>query len=354
MNTFNYPKIGFTNDKKVFVYFYINKKRYRLYNGERIKSNLKPNTYPIVQRKHIAKLLAAEIYSYINKGGVITEYRTNKIVIGKRSDLELLNQALNVKLDDNFSKSYKKELIYAHKKLLNNMISSSVSKHDIIKTLSFYKNSSSYNSVRKNLNSIFNKALELGLKENPIKLIKRIRVKSTLNKPFNNINEILEAIKAYSKQLYLCCLMTYGCLLRPHREIRELSWSDFSDDLKYIHLSGNRNKSGRNRIVPVPSYIRDILIKGDSHHNIFSDKLQPYNDDYFKTIWSRFKTQSTLLEQGQTLYSFRHSGAIEIFKRTGSITKLQKAMGHSSINVSLTYLRGLEIAELKEEDMPMV
>ena len=43
---------------------------------------------------------------------------------------------------------------------------------------------------------------------------------------------------------------------------------------------------------------------------------------------------------------------MEIFKRTDSITKLQKAMGHSSINVSLTYLRGLEIAELKEEDMP--
>ena len=29
-------------------------------------------------------------------------------------------------------------------------------------------------------------------------------------------------------------------------------------------------------------------------------------------------------------------------------------MGHSSINVSLTYLRGLELTELKEEDMPMV
>ena len=27
-------------------------------------------------------------------------------------------------------------------------------------------------------------------------------------------------------------------------------------------------------------------------------------------------------------------------------------MSYSSINVSLTYLRGLEIAELKEEDMP--
>ena len=33
---------------------------------------------------------------------------------------------------------------------------------------------------------------------------------------------------------------------------------------------------------------------------------------------------------------------------------LQKAMGHSNLNVSLTYLRELEEAELKEEDMPMV
>ena len=29
-------------------------------------------------------------------------------------------------------------------------------------------------------------------------------------------------------------------------------------------------------------------------------------------------------------------------------------MVHSSINISLTYLRGLEVAELTEEDMPMV
>jgi len=29
-------------------------------------------------------------------------------------------------------------------------------------------------------------------------------------------------------------------------------------------------------------------------------------------------------------------------------------MGYSSININLTYLRGLEVAELKEEDMPMV
>ena len=64
--------------------------------------------------------------------------------------------------------------------------------------------------------------------------------------------------------------------------------------------------------------------------------------------------QSNLIEQGQTLYLFRHTGAIEIYKRTGSITKLQKVMGHSSINVSLTYLRGLEIPELTKDNVPVI
>ena len=143
-------------------------------------------------------------------------------------------------------------------------------------------------------------------------------------------------------------------LLRPHREVRELKWSDFSNDLNQVNLSGNRNKSGRNRIVPVPEFVREFLHGGDPSHNIFSSSPQPRNKDYFKTLWGRYNTSSSSLEKGQTLYSFRHSGAIEIFKRTGSLTKLQKAMGHSSLNVSLTYLRGLEVAELTEEDMPLL
>ena len=47
---------------------------------------------------------------------------------------------------------------------------------------------------------------------------------------------------------------------------------------------------------------------------MFSDKPKPLNIDYFKTLWSRFKRKSNTLEHGQALYSFRHSGAIEVFK----------------------------------------
>ena len=102
------------------------------------------------------------------------------------------------------------------------------------------------------------------------------------------------------------------------------------------------------------SYIKELLNKGDNNLNIFTGTTKAPNPDYFKTIWGRFKKVSKLLEQDQTLYSFRHSGAINIFKRTGSLSKLQKAMGHSNMMVSMTYLRGLEISELEEEDMPKV
>ena len=71
-------------------------------------------------------------------------------------------------------------------------------------------------------------------------------------------------------------------------------------------------------------------------------------------ILVRLDLISYCMFKGITLYSFRHTGAIEIYKRTGSLSKLQKAMGHSSLKVSLTYLRGLEVEDLKEEDMPMI
>ena len=152
----------------------------------------------------------------------------------------------------------------------------------------------------------------------------------------------------------MCCAITYCCLLRPHQEIRLLKWKDFSTDLKTIHLGGNKVKSKRNRLVPVPPYVRDLLVRSESDYNIFSNKIKPHNNYYFKTLFRRFKQLNPQVDKDITLYSFRHSAALNIFKRTASITKLQKAMGHSSLKVSLTYLRGLEIAELREEDMPQL
>jgi len=349
-----YPKVKSDSENRIYIEFYQNNKRYRLFNGSKINSEIHPNSYPVSERMEMGNLLASEVYQFLLSGLTLEQLKVSNLIKPNMTDKDYLTVALNNKLKDNYTKKYKEMLQFTFKKLVEELKDSPIQPQHIERVLDKYNSESSYNTYRLRLCSLINEAKKIGMTSNPMQGIKSKRTNAQMHKPFDNINEILKDIKAYNKQLYLCCLMTYGCLLRPHREVRELTWGDFSADLNFIHLSGNRNKSGRNRIVPVPTYIRDILAKGERHHNIFSGKRQPLNQDYFKTLWTRFKRQSNLLEQGQTLYSFRHSGAIEIFKRTGSLTKLQKAMGHSSINVSLTYLRGLEVAELSEEDMPMV
>ena len=352
--TLQFPKVHTDSLNKVFVSFYIGGKRYRLYNGKRINSTTDPNSYPLDQRLSIAKVLAAEIYSYLLNGGVLLSYRSSNVVTGKLSDLDYIKQALDSKLAGDYSSKYKAMLQFSFECLKKEFGSSKLSVKGLKNILSRYNSGVSYNTLKRHLNVLLNEAVTLGLEVNPMTEIKSKKSKAVLHKPFDDIATLLEDIKAFNKHLYLCCLLTYGCLLRPHREVRELTWGDFSNDLSYITLSGFRNKSGRNRIVPVPSFIKPLLHPKGVNDNVFTGDQSSRNPDYFKTLWSRYKKQTKLLKQGQTLYSFRHSGAIEIFKRTGSITKLKKAMGHSSINVSLTYLRGLEIAELKEEDMPII
>ena len=349
-----FPKVHTDSSNRVFVSFYIDGKRYRLYNGKRINSLTDPNSYPVDQRIPIVNILASEVYAYLMKGGVLTSYRSAELVCGTLSDIEYLRRALERKLSSEYSDKYKVMLQYCYDCLKQEFGSSKLSSEGLKNILSRYSRGTSYNTLKRHLNVLINEAVSIVMSVNHMVQVKSKKSKAVLHKPFENVSLIFEEIKAFNKHLHLCCLLTYGCLLRPHREVRELKWSDFSDDLSYIHLSGQRNKSGKNRIVPVPIYIRELLFKGQPQHNIFSNSTKPLNNDYFKTLWGRFKRVSKLLEQDQTLYSFRHSGAIEIFKRTGSITQLQKAMGHSSINVSLTYLRGLEIAELKEEDMPIL
>ena len=271
-----------------------------------------------------------------------------------KNELELYDYLVSQKLSEPLSVNYKKAIESISKELRGQVILYKTIPIEFTnKYLNKYKNPTSFNTIRRHLNALLNYLKENGF-DVEITSLKPRKQTEKLHKPIDNIGVLLDEVKSFNNNLYLCCLLTYGCLLRPHREVRQLRWGDFSDDLKYISIGGDRVKSKRNRIVPVPEFIREQLSIGKKENNIFTNRPIEFNEDYFKTLWGRFKRVSKLIEQDQTLYSFRHSGAIDIFKRTGSITKLQKAMGHSNMIVSMTYLRGLEISELEESDMPMI
>jgi integrase len=221
---------------------------------------LSPNDFPINQRIKVAQHLSYALYNKLESEG---EVRRGEHTSEINSDIALLEKALDKKLKSNFSKHHKTALKYAYTSLSRNVINDALSAESIEKTLNYFNNATSYNTVRRNLIVLINEAISIGLKFDITSVPKPKRAKARLHKSYQNITEILEDIKAFDHNLYLCCLFTYGCLLRPHREIRELKWGDFSVDLKHIHLSGSRNKSGRNRIVPVPEFIRAYLFLND-------------------------------------------------------------------------------------------
>ena len=317
-----------------------------MFSGNKIGSSLSPNSYPLRLRKSKTELLAKEVYNYL----VRNDYSFDKPM----NSLERFDQLMSAKLSEPLSKTYRKALNDLASKLRQRLVKSGDINTEYIDSLILkYTNNTSYNTTRRHLNVLINYLYDNGFKIQKSSLRSRRQIE-TLHKPITDIVSLLELVKLFNYNLYVCCLLTYGCLLRPHKEIRMLKWSDFSEDLSFIRLSGCRVKSKRNRVVPVPLYVRKELVKGQYDSNIFSHCKKAYNDSYFSGLWKRFKRHNKNIETGITLYSFRHTGAIEIYNRTGSLHKLQKAMGHSTINVSITYLRGLEIPELEDSDMPRI
>ena len=358
------PTITKKSRQEYLVAFWYENKRYRYSSGKAIGLELQPNIFPVAQRLQQVTLLCAAYTLEIAKGWrpeVKPIYHQKTLTIGSIAAVVLLR-----KLSLSYSESYKKELEYTEK-VWKRYISNMGIEHKPIEALTteiirdfIYSEAPSPASMR-NLKRNISALLKDELEANGILLsLKRIPLPKTaqeLHKPISNVAALLAEVKDYNYNLYLCCLMTYVMLLRPHREIRCLTFTDFNTDFSQVSLNGNRVKSKRNRVIPIPSVVQRELqarysLVLNRRVNVFTLKEQERHKDYFKGLWTKYKNQSVLLEPQQTLYSFRHTGAINVFEKTGSLHKLQQVMGHSDMKVSLTYLRGLEVKQLDVEDLP--
>jgi integrase len=114
-------------------------------------------------------------------------------------------------------------------------------------------------------------------------------------------------------------------------------------------------------VVAIPDFVRKELLKNDflsrpAHHNIFSGTVEPLNECYFSLQWSRIRpslVEEAGITDDHTLYSIRATAAVEVYKKTKDAYKLQRLMGHSSLQVTLTYLRSLGLSyEDGVDDLP--
>jgi len=360
-------KIVTKNDLKQrsYVEVKINNARFKEYNGNILKLNLHPNkASSLSERKGLLIVLENEV----TKAIIEQRYRQGNTVkkkLNKISIEEALTEALRYKEESTISPLYKRNL----KRVFTSFIDfikdkkyqdfKDLSPKDIQDFLNtFISSNTYYMDKRRDLGVLISKANSIyNLNIDAIKKTERRKPKSILHQVYDEkqIKLVLDYLKSSHENLYLCCLISYGCFLRPHIEVRKLKGKHFKNEFHEIHLSGDENKSGRVRVTPIPKYVREAIQERVCNllpnQNLFTGTSEYFNDDYFSKAWTRQAKKMkalNILSDNQTIYSFRHTAAVKVYKKTKDLHILQQLLGHSDMIVTLKYLRGLGVHNMDE------
>lgn len=352
-------------DKRSFISITIDGVRHREYNGNRINVNIRPNKAKTLKEKNtLLRQLEFEFRKKLEDGSY--QKLISPTSLQANTTEELLKKALKQKASSNLNSHYisclekncNKFLAFLTEKERKSNINL-LDANRIQEYLDTYRTSpNNYMAKRREFGSLIGYVKNKGLlKHDIMRQTDKLKVKATLHKIYTQqqLKEVLSYLKEHHENLYLCCLLSYGCLLRPHIEIRNLKGYHFKADCTEIHLSGNENKSGRIRTVLIPEYVKKEIYQRVSklgrNENLFSIEQEPFNEYYFKTAWSRHSKlmlKLGIIEEEQTMYSFRHTSAVNVYKKTKDLHILQQLLGHSDMIVTLKYLRGLGVHNMDE------
>jgi integrase len=359
-------------DYRSYITFVVHGERYRYYNGKVLDVKLFPNkAKQLIEKRRILNSLSFAFRKMLEKGWTPMDVKTTNpyATITVHDSIKIITSSLP---KEDISERYREDLERVARELqeylkltkTNRVPCKNISATDLERFLEKFKTSSAYYMTkRSSLAGLFTRMKRCGMIEtNPVLKTSRKKTVVVLNEAFtkDELRRILNYLKENHVHLYLCALLMYGCFLRPHREVRSLKNRHLSEDYSMITLAGNENKGKGIRIIRVPLYVKAALVLRSTQpcsrdSFVVTGKQDPFNRDYFKTAWGRLKKdmqEKGLIRENHTLYSFRHTGAVELYRKTKDPYKVQQAMGHSTLTVTLTYLRSLGISITISEDLP--
>lgn len=180
------------------------------------------------------------------------------------------------------------------------------------------------------MNAVYNYLADVGEIEysNPLAKIKPIKIdeRELSWLTAEQIRHLLNTIESFSQNPHVL-LLTKICLATGAR------WSE-AEGLKLRHvrdgkLSFHGTKSGKSRSVPVAD---DLFREIEAH-------LKEFGEFSFSlSAFRRALDESGIeLPKGQAAHVLRHTFASHFMMNGGNILTLQKALGHSSISITMRY-----------------
>ncbi len=354
------PKIKQTNGRW-YVYFLLtdnlgNKKPFKIYNGNNFGVEGRGN-YNGASTKY-KQMYFGDLRNRVSNALSTGWYPGKESDTLKVSVFNAIRTTSDMIEKSRMNDVYKKNLIQLSEKLRThfeqqkNHDSKQVFTSNALKSfLNSYTTGVYFNNQKAHLSAFFTRMLDLGIIEsNPMKAIPKLKAKPMKNVAFTDsqIDELFSRLKDYNKHLFLMAVIMYQTLLRPHIEIRHLKRGYFTNDFSRLIIPNGYTKNSRGRNIPVTNYLSSLL-KDMEIANLEDDQYvfgKLFNPSYFSTLWRKFILKNpNLLKKDQTIYSIRHSAALNIYNKTKSVQKVRLAMDHQDIATTYTYLRSLDIYE---------
>lgn len=147
-------------------------------------------------------------------------------------------------------------------------------------------------------------------------------------------------------QLWLFCQMEYYCAIRPN-ELRQLRIQDIDFTRRLIRVPCTISKNRQTELVNMPNQLYDVLVAlkvnelaGELY--LFSSNGQPgitmLGKNNFRFRFDRIRNRLGLPPEYK-LYSFKHTGGVELVNAGVDTWELQRHFRHKSIDTTERYIR---------------
>jgi integrase len=165
------------------------------------------------------------------------------------------------------------------------------------------------------------------------------------------LNQFIEAIAPKDPQLLLFIRFIYYTLARP-KELRFLKVGHIRSDFEKILFEGEHAKTDQEKYIGISTQFATVIAESGilnypAEYYVFGNSGIPgqkrVGSSYF---YKRFKVYLKelgfkKLNAAYTMYSFKHTGAVQLYLATKDVYLVQQQLRHTTLDQTNTYLRDL-------------